>query len=137
MVAREKLAHYLDRQLLGRYARFVNNDDLVARIPPGYMPCGSLVWFTDEGVKRSDPKRKLWAAAGTDETTRENGIEIEPLSEKEFKRLQRELKDNSKLKLTPDGQVLYEGNLPFINDHSMKDYLDKIREHLGIRGRGD
>ena len=137
LVTRKKLAHYLDRQLIGRYARFVNNDDLVARIPPGYTPCGSLVWFTDEGVKRSDPKRKLWAATGIDEMSRENGIEIEPLSEKEFKRLQQELKDDSKLKRTPGGQVLYEGNLPFIKDHFMKDYLDRIREHLGIRGRGN
>ena len=76
-------------------------------------------------------------ATGTDETARENGVEIEPLSEKEFKRLQRELKDDSKPKRTPDGQVLYEGSLPFINDHSMKDYLDKIREHLGIRLGGN
>ena len=60
LVAREKLAHYLDHQLLGQYARFVNNDDLVARIPPGYKPCGSLVWFTDGGGQKIRPKTKAF-----------------------------------------------------------------------------
>lgn len=53
MVARQKFADYIDTLLIGRYARFVNRDDIVPKVPPSHVACGSLVWFTDTGVKRS------------------------------------------------------------------------------------
>ena len=50
-VVREDLAQYVDTALIGRYARVVNGDDAVARIPPSKAFCGSLVWFTPKGVR--------------------------------------------------------------------------------------
>jgi triacylglycerol lipase len=57
MVAKMQLAKYLDTALLGRFAHYMNGNDIVARVPPNFSHFGSLVWFTDNGVKRSKPKR--------------------------------------------------------------------------------
>lgn len=56
MVASPELATYLDKALVGRYAHYVNHADIVPHIPPFFKHCGSLVWFTDAGIKRSLPK---------------------------------------------------------------------------------
>lgn len=111
LMVRKDLADHLNHVLAGRYARFVNHDDIVARIDPGYLPCGSLVWFTSEKVYRSEPPRLVTRAAesdlgapsisetasepvfGSDEGKREGSDldeayrEITPLSESEFQSL--------------------------------------------------
>ncbi len=63
LMVKTELAEYLNEVLNGKYVRFVNRDDIVARIDPGYSACGSLVWFTAEKVYRSEPHRKITAAA--------------------------------------------------------------------------
>jgi hypothetical protein len=130
MVARPQLATYLDSVLLGRFAHYVNGHDIVARVPPTFTHFGSLVWFTDNGVKRSKPKRMAFGSAETDEPPKADAEEIAPLSEQEFEelkaRLLSERADSTKL---PDGTTVYKGSSPLIQDHSMQLYLDKIREH--------
>lgn len=66
LMVREELADHLNDVLAGRYVRFVNRDDIVARIDPGYSACGSLVWFTPEKVFRSWPSRMVTGAAASD-----------------------------------------------------------------------
>jgi hypothetical protein len=55
--------YMIDDKLLGRYDRFVNRNDMVPRIPPSYRPCGRLVWFTDDGLKRSKRKLAIFVAS--------------------------------------------------------------------------
>lgn len=64
MVARKDLARYLDEHFRGRYAHLVNGADVVPRVPPSHSHCGSLVWFTDGGIKRSMKERVYGAAPG-------------------------------------------------------------------------
>ena len=63
MVARKQLADHLNTLLLGRYAHFVNEADIVPRVPPTFTHCGSLVWFTGGIIKRSKPKHLFGATA--------------------------------------------------------------------------
>lgn len=129
MVAREQLANHLDVVLLGRYARYVNEADVVPRIPPRHTHCGSLVWFTQGGIKRSKAKRVAYGAPAPGGAP--NEIEADegppPLSEEEFELLKLELRpEDAPPDTLPDGTQVYRGNSPWIRDHSMELYLDKI-----------
>ncbi|EMB17220.1 lipase family protein [Rhodopirellula europaea] len=130
MIARQSLADHIDDQLFGRYARFVNNDDFVARIPPSYRPCGRLVWFTPDGLKRSPRRRVAFGAPGANDDTSEIA-EIIPATDAE---LQRWLAD--KQQPTPQynerGEMLLQGSSPYIADHSMVFYIEKV---LGLLKR--
>lgn len=136
MVAKPQLAGHLDTVLLGRFAHYVNGNDIVARVPPNFSHFGSLVWFTGSGVKRSKPKRMVFGTAGTDEPPSVEGVEITPLSEREFERLKSRLRAESiEPRVSPDGEPLYEGNSTWVQDHGMEHYLEKIRSVT--RGSGE
>ena len=129
MVAKSGLAKHLDESTLGFYAHYVNDSDIVARVPPSFQHCGSLVWFTGDGVKRSKPKRKLFGAVGTEEMALTEGEEVEPLSEQEFEELQERLRSASHVdEQQPGERVAYQGMLPMIGDHAMELYLQRIRD---------
>jgi triacylglycerol lipase len=127
MVARKKLADYLDDNLLGRYAHFVNEADAVPRLPPSYSHCGSLVWFKDGGIKRSRPKRVY----GSPRDRKQEDVELPPMTEAEFQDFKRQISRPKAQQRTPDGVPTYEGNMPWIRDHSMELYLEKIRKMSG------
>jgi hypothetical protein len=87
MVARQKCGNYIDTLLAGRYARFVNRDDIVPKVPPSHVACGSLVWFTDQGLQRSKVKHKVLGASAPNgplehpERNLTDEAEITPLTE--------------------------------------------------------
>jgi hypothetical protein len=146
MVARQPFADYIDTLLVGRYARLVNRDDGVARIPSSHVACGSLVWFTDSGVKRSKPKRIGLGASAIEESTAADAAdkaarnaEITPMTEAEFKSLQAKLKaENATKERLPEGSpVEYQAMSSMFDDHSMSLYLDKVRTLLGVRGSAE
>jgi hypothetical protein len=140
MVARQQFATYLDSLLLGRYARFVNREDIVPKVPPSHVACGSLVWFTDTGIRRSKIKRLLYGAPGAgeaeDKAVRGTGddAEIRPLSDAEFQELQAKLKaENAAKERLPEGTPkTYQAAPRLIDDHYMSHYLDQIHRLLGI-----
>jgi triacylglycerol lipase len=128
IVAHKQLAEHLDAVLLGRYAYFVNEADIVPRVPPNYTYCGSLVWFTGNGIKRSKPKHQVLGAIGAGNTSSKDVEEIIPLSKDEFQKLQTELRNtDTEPDRLPDGRLILKGNLPWIRDHSMELYLERIR----------
>lgn len=141
MIARKDLAQYLDNVLVGKYARFVNRDDIVPKVPPNHDSCGSLVWFTDSGLKRSKNKAISYAsspdgvpvsaAVGSNLET-----EIQPLSEREFRQLQTKLKQENELaERLPDGTPTQMEEYPTagpVDDHSMLEYVSRIRKLLGL-----
>lgn len=131
MIARQSLADMIDNKLLGRYARFVNRNDMVARIPPSYRPYGRLVWFTDEGLKRSKRKRALFGAPGDAvfSNDAETG-EITPLTEAEYQRNFEEPTE-PQIKRNENGEIVVEGNSPYIVDHSIGLYIDGVKGLLG------
>jgi hypothetical protein len=127
MVTRYQLAEHVNSVLLGRYAHYVNDADIVPRVPPTYEHCGLLVWFTPSGIKRSKPKHPVFGAA-PGERTSETGGDLEPLSDQEFEQLRATLREEKTgPKRLPDGTMVFEGKSPFIKDHAMALYLEKIR----------
>ena len=139
MATRQQFADYIDDLLIGRYARFVNRDDIVPRVPPSHVACGSLVWITDSGVKRSKRKQVVYGSpTGSDAdvpTASPEAVEITPMSDSEFEALQQKLKaqQNADVQRLPDGTpvVAYQAS-PLIDDHSMSLYLEKIRSLFGL-----
>jgi len=140
MVARQNFADYIDTLLIGRYARFVNRDDIVPKVPPSHVACGSLVWFTEDGLLRSKAKHILYGAseskvpAGPAVSELRDDAEVKPLTEEEFEALQAQLKaENAEKERLPEGTPMkYQAVASPVDDHSMGLYLDKIRKLLGI-----
>ncbi|QEG35899.1 lipase family protein [Bythopirellula goksoeyrii] len=131
MVARKDFAQHLNDILNRKYAHFVNDADVVPRIPPSYRHCGSLVWYTEGMIRRSESQERSFGASADDRkvaaTDREEDEEIEPLSEREFRELQRNLKAAETVpEVTPDGAPMVGGSSPLIEDHAMALYLEKI-----------
>jgi len=48
-----KLDDIYKSKLANRYVRLVNDEDVVAQVPPGYSHFGQLKWFTDDGSLHS------------------------------------------------------------------------------------
>ncbi len=134
MVAREGLAQYIDQLLVGRFARFVNRDDIVPKIPSSYAYCGSLVWFRDGGIERSKPKQFFVGAATEKNALPNEGTEVTPLSDEEFARLQADMKVVSgDPKRLPDEPRTYQGTPQMLEDHDMSGYVEKVRSYLGLK----
>ena len=134
MVAHKQLAIYLDKLLLGHFAHFVNEADIVPRIPPSpFVHFGSLVWFRGDKIKRSKPKRFLARVAAAAQASSRDTEEIAPLTPEEFQKTQAELRSKvAEVKRLRAGRAMAAVKLPFIEDHSMNRYVEKIRKLLGI-----
>jgi triacylglycerol lipase len=145
LVAHRDLAEYVNSLLVHRYVRFVNGDDVVAKVPPSHVPCGSLVWFTETGLRRWFVRPKLHAGAAGDpsdpkqpplgDATKQ--ADIRPLTEAEFDALQAKLKrENAAKERLPEGTPTdYQAASSAVDDHSMNGYRRKIRQLLGIEGQ--
>jgi hypothetical protein len=129
MVARPPLTNRIEELLSSRYVHFANNRDIVTRVEPSFKHCGSLVYYDGQIVRRSKPKLLMASASGDEESLDEDpGFEIEPLPAQEFRALQKELREEkAEPDFAPDGTPLMNGNSPFIRDHDMDLYLDRVR----------
>lgn len=109
------------------FFRFVNDDDVVPRVPPTYRHVGQLIWFDAKGRVRS--RATAPATAPATESLDISG-DHQMLSQEEFKRLQSALRSplvsqpNRGLESTP--RVELEGFVPSVRDHSMDEYLSQI-----------
>ena len=128
LVAKQPLANHLDGILRGRYAIVVNGSDGVPRLPPTYSRCGSLLWFAKDGIRRSEYRHPVVGADGERLKHSSEGDDLTPLSEEEFQQLQAELrKAKAPSQQYPSETPPVEGRLPWLRDHSMQLYLDKMR----------
>jgi triacylglycerol lipase len=130
MVARPMLTSRIEGLLPARYVHFVNERDIVTRIPPGYSHCGELVHYVGDEVRRSKRERLYGAAQsqGMKMTRAPLDEPIEPISEREFATLKREIREeHAQPDFGPNGEMLYKGNSPFIQDHDMATYLERLR----------
>lgn len=111
-------ADRFEQELSDKLIRFVNQSDIVPRVPPGifYRHMGMVKHIVSNGEGGSFGLEAI-AETTLDET------EKEPLSEEEFAVLQESLKQ--------PGTEAFEGALPWISDHSMTEYVRLLTE---IRG---
>ena len=129
MVACADLAAYFDSRFGRRLAHFVNEQDIVPRVPPSYTHAGSLVWFTQGTVGRSSPQHVLRAApAGTGKATRVPDDGLPPLSEDDFEQIKAQYRAlNTDSNQPAKNLKTHAVAPPFIVDHNMTFYLDKVR----------
>lgn len=127
MVADSVLASHLDLRFAGRYAHFVNNADIVPRVPPGLTHCGSLVWLVGDEIRRSRPlnrKRDLSSVAEG------NVVDLISLSDEEFLAE----KEKARARASVESSGVKPRGLSFrsdlIEDHSMQQYIKAIRSHF-------
>ncbi|GAB5407343.1 MAG: hypothetical protein Aurels2KO_55740 [Aureliella sp.] len=133
MVAKGDLAKHLDDALIGRYVRFVNRTDVVPRVPLSFSPCGRLVWFTDNGLKRSPPKRLMYGAPGDSEfdASSDEYAEIEPLSRGELERLKERIETQGDQQFGSGEQPVLQAGFSPLGDHSMGVYVSEVTQLIG------
>ncbi len=112
----------------GRFFRFVNDDDLVTRVPPGFRHVGQLIHFDVQGNLQQ-------AATEADA----QAIEPPPLDEVEFLEMQREIKEvqiATRVAGAPEAAVdaSVEGLFPSVSDHNLDHYIAAIRRFAGHGG---
>ena len=117
------------------YFRFINDDDVVPRVPLLYFHAGQLFHFDGYGQLQEN----------TAETETAGGLDQGPLplTESELKELQVKIQEiEAMIKATPEADVMHEGRfgdflnvtleglLPSIADHAMDQYLAAIRKFV-------
>lgn len=127
MVADKILATSIDQILPQKFAHFVNESDIVPRSPPiWFYHCGNLVWFIDGKVRRSSQRPKMETERPAESLPLTQDI-LAPLTEIEFEQKKEIIRNRLVPKKTKDGVTVYEGNIPFIQDHLIDSYLIKIQ----------
>lgn len=130
-VADEQLAQHLNKALRGRLVHFVNNTDIVTRLPPFYFHAHSLVRFTDNGPVRFMNKGVV-GDVEKQGTHIETDAELPSLSEQEFKALQNQIRARKQMRAARIGdKQVVEGFFPNpFASHPMAAYHERVREML-------
>ena len=127
MVAKADLANHLSSRL-SKYQRFINFADIVPRIPPLFTHTGSLVWFTKDGIVRSEIEATQHVQRKRTGGRRPVGPPA--LDEDQFRELQERLRRGSNHPAAPrSGEApgaLARPAFPPIDDHAMGEYLQSI-----------
>ena len=116
----------MESALSERMVHFVNENDLVPRIPPSFEHFGSLVWYTGGVIRRSRPPN-LMMSNREDSKNNEDFVELPALTEQEFQKTKRELNQQPKVQYTPDGEPLMQSSIRYIDDHNIELYIDRLR----------
>ena len=96
-----------------RFIRFVNEDDIVPRVPPLFVHVGKLIHFNAKG-SIDDSAEAL--------TTSED---LPALTEREFEQLKAQIRSGNDLAATGA-----EGLIPSVSDHAIAKYIAKITAQM-------
>lgn len=107
------------------YYRVVNDNDIVARIPPNYVHTGRLIHFNYDGSLRSSGEGMEGGADGP-----------KPLSEAEFHDLQETLErvDDARAFSPEEADRAIEGIIPGVPAHRIDSYVQVMRNEARRRG---
>ncbi len=125
-VGSSEFCKHMDSELRGRMVHFVNENDLVPRVPPSFEHFGSLVWYTGGVIRRSRPPN-LMMSNGEDSKFTDDFVVLPAMSQQEFEKAKRELNQQPKVQYSPDGQPLMQGSSRYIDDHNIELYIDRLR----------
>ena len=107
--------------------RFVNDQDVIARIPPGYVHAGKLIWFDHNGQPRT-----FESGLGDDEPGLPGSAPAE-MTEESFRKLQETVANiehgvsSLKQEAARTFDVSVEGIIPGVRDHAIAEYIALIR----------
>ena len=125
LTGQDDFAALMEVRLGDRYLRFVNDADVVPRVPPGYRHAGRLVQFDAAGRLKVKP----WTTPGAQEgAPMESSARMQgdpALSMEAFRTLQEDLKT------APGATVAnQEGLNTVISDHRLTEYIRKIQGQI-------
>jgi len=131
-VGSKSFCDHMNNQLNSRVVYFVNEKDVVTRIPPNFDQFGSLVWYTAGGIRRSKPTtgsiqvRYSQASGETQELKDEDYFEIPAMTQEEFEQMKKDMMPQE-VRYSSDGEVVMQGRLSLINDHNIEFYIERLR----------
>ncbi|MFG0295915.1 MAG: Mbeg1-like protein [Maioricimonas sp. JB045] len=113
------------------FHRVVNDDDIVARVPPGYRHVGRLYHFTAGEVRHET----LMASPGTDAAPASVADDTPTMTRAEFEQLKGQLQlartvAPAAVNESLHADVTQEGFFPSVSDHSLDRYIGKIFDHV-------
>ena len=107
-----------------KFYRFVNDDDIVPQVPPGYRHVGKLYHFDAQGDMRHESFRTVSPVAEDTPT----------MSRRQFMELQTRLKSARETSVRSNERLerslTQEGLFPSISDHNINRYIEKILDKL-------
>ncbi|HEY0984196.1 lipase family protein [Schlesneria sp.] len=120
----------------GRFFRFVNDDDIVPRVPPGYEHVGRLLHFDSRGRLRNGaslPSSEQESVSSMQQESISAGPPM--LTEAEYRSLQSQIgqeviRVNRSLTESQRAPQM-EGLFPSISDHNLDTYISKIVANSG------
>lgn len=121
-VGQENFGDFVASNFGQRFHRFVNDDDIVPRVPPGYDHVGRLFHFDANG--------------DVGNATESAQTEPPALTDAQFAQLQNQIRavearQVSPFQLTPAEAATVEGFFPSFRDHRLDRYIAKITRQLG------
>ncbi len=125
-VGSSEFCKHMESELKGRMVHFVNENDLVPRVPPSFEHFGSLVWYTDGVIRRSRPPN-LMMSNGEEPMFTDDFVELPAMSQQEFDTAKRKFNQQPKVQNSPDGQPLMQGSSRYIDDHDIERYINRLR----------
>jgi hypothetical protein len=124
-VGRSEFCKWFEHKYAGRFTRFVNDDDIVPMVPPGYQHAGHLIHFRESGRPRGATESIV---AG--EVAPLEAADSRMLSEAEFDSLRVQLLSRRSVVASggaaPGEAASLEGLFPSIKDHAIDEYIRKI-----------
>lgn len=124
LLCKEDLANSVKDALGDRYVRFVNNKDIITRVPPNYVHCGQLIWWRNGRIFKNFATGLLSGFDGYGSPA-SSVPDLLPMDDHEFEVFKADVKKAEAL--APKQGWLFETDFPFINDHRMTSYLKQIR----------
>jgi triacylglycerol lipase len=127
---------FVDQHYAGKFFRFVNDDDIVTRVPPTYRHVGRLFHFDEDGDLKNQLESAAREAAGAVLPGIAGSVEDPPmLSEEEFDLLRAQLlarRAEARLSGSPTLEAAQlEGIVPSVSDHDLDQYIAKIAAKAG------
>ena len=113
-VGRHSFHEFIREQYADKYHRFVNDNDIVTRLPPTYSHVGDLYHFDENGDLKHDAEALRIAVEDECEGP-------ETLSTSEFRDLRKRMSKSSDLQ---DGAT--RGDLPLFRKHAISRYIELI-----------
>lgn len=133
----EAVSRWVDRSFGNRFVRFVNEDDIVPRLMPGYWPGGRYIWLS-KGKLNDGPETTFTTAVGegadsdpmdTHGTSNEAvAPELLPMTHDEFDAIKEQLRQRSRPVAT-DGEPIATA-LPNTTDHDMEKYVSLVESYV-------
>ena len=125
-VGKGKFSAFFDTHYRDKFFRFVNNDDIVPRVPPSYQHVGKLFHFG------AHSELKLRTEAMTDKV---NDIGPKMMSEAEFDYLRAQIftqrtSQNHNFATESLHTTSLEGLFPSVSSHDLNEYIRKIKAKI-------